>query len=169
MRRWTLAIAGVVLALAVTLLAALILSMRTKWEPGLRFVRHLGRDHFNKAALRTAGGRGVGTHVIRHRGRRSGRDYRTPIALIPTDDGWHVMLPYGTTADWLKNVLAAGDAEVEFDGDVHAVTDPQVVPRAQAEHLLSRLDRLVARVFGVDQMLRLRRADVAVDVAGAAR
>ncbi|WP_309069404.1 nitroreductase family deazaflavin-dependent oxidoreductase [Microbacterium sp.] len=166
---WFLAIAGPVIALAVLLLVALILSMRTKWEPGLRFVRHLGRDHFNKAALRTAGAPGAGTHVIRNHGRRSGRLYRTPIALTPTDDGWIVMLPYGTTPDWLKNVLAAGAAEVEFDGGVHAVTGPSVVSRAEVEHLLPPLDRFVARVFGVDQLLQLRRAAVGADIEEVSR
>ncbi|WP_238439528.1 nitroreductase family deazaflavin-dependent oxidoreductase [Microbacterium sp. JZ31] len=166
---WILATAGAVIALAVLLLVALILSMRAKWEPGLRFVRHLGRDHFNKAALRTAGAPGSGTHVIRNRGRRSGRTYRTPIALTATDDGWIVMLPYGTTPDWLKNVLAAGEAEVEIDGGVHAVTDPRVVSRAEVGHRLPRFDRLVARLFGVDQLLQLRRAAVAADAERVAR
>lgn len=159
---WILGVGGAIIALAVLLLAGLILSMRWKWGPGLRFVRRLGRDVFNRAVLRTAGGPGVSTHVIRHRGRRSGTAYRTPIGLSPTGDGWLVMLPYGRTSDWLKNVLAAGEAEIEVDGDVQAVTDPRVVTRTDVAHLLSRGERTVAAVFGVDDVLMLRRAPAAV-------
>ncbi|MFL0410904.1 nitroreductase family deazaflavin-dependent oxidoreductase [Microbacterium paludicola] len=157
---WILGIGGAVVALVVLLPAGLVLSMRLKWQPGLRFVRRLGRDHFNRAVLRTAGGPGESTHVIRHRGRRSGTAFRTPIGLSPTGDGWFVMLPYGRTPDWLKNVLAAGEAEVEVDGGVHAVTDPRVVSRAHVAPLLSRAERTVAAVFGVDDFLLLRRAPV---------
>lgn len=155
---WIRGVAGAVIGAAVLLLAALIVSMRTKWEPGLRLVRRLGRDVFNRAALRTAGLPGASAHVIRHRGRRSGKPYRTPIGLTASDDGWLVMLPYGTTPDWLKNVLTAGEAEVEIDGGVYTVTDPWVAPRSDVAHLLSPADRLVARVFGVDDVLRLRRS-----------
>lgn len=159
---WVLGIGGGVVGLVVLLLAGLILSMRLKWGPGLRFLRRLGRDGFNRAALRTAGQAGQSTHVIRHRGRRSGQSYRTPIGLSPSGDGWYVMLPYGRTPDWLKNVLVAGEAEVEVDGEVHAVADPRVVRRAEVAPLLGRGERLVAGLFGVDDFLMLRRVPVEV-------
>jgi deazaflavin-dependent oxidoreductase (nitroreductase family) len=157
---WILGVVGSVLAVAVLLFAALVLSMRRKWGPGLRFVRRLGRDRFNRAAMRTAGHPGASAQVIRHRGRRTGRTYRTPIGLRETSDGWWAMLPYGTTPDWLRNVLAAGEATVEVDGGVHAAADPRVVSRADVDHLLGSGERFVARLFGVDDFLLLRRAPV---------
>lgn len=159
---WALWIGGGAVGIAILLLSALILSMRTKWGPGLRFLRRLGRDGFNRAALRTAGRAGAGTHVIRHRGRKSGQSYRTPIGLSETDDGWFVMLPYGRTPDWLKNVLAAGEADVEVDGGVQAVTNPRVVTRADVLPHLSRVGRLIVQLFGVDDFLQLTRRAGAV-------
>jgi hypothetical protein len=46
--------------------------------------------------------------VILHRGRRSGRLYRTPVNVFPRPGGCVVALTYGPQSDWVRNVLAAG-------------------------------------------------------------
>ena len=45
--------------------------------------------------------------VIRHRGRKSGRAFATPVALAATRDGFVVPLPWGDRTDWCRNVFAA--------------------------------------------------------------
>ncbi|SCF06599.1 hypothetical protein GA0070607_5111 [Micromonospora coriariae] len=50
-------------------------------------------------------GRLPGFGVIIHRGRRSGRVYRTPINIFRTSGGYVAALTYGFT-DWARNVLA---------------------------------------------------------------
>ena len=56
---------------------------------------------------------GFGTIV--HRGRRSGRTYRTPIMAFRSADRRTLTfaLTYGSATDWVKNVLAAGHAVFE--------------------------------------------------------
>ncbi|WP_110590074.1 nitroreductase family deazaflavin-dependent oxidoreductase [Microbacterium suaedae] len=155
MRQGILTGAGIVIAILAIPLIALVISLRTKWRPGVTFVRHLGRDRFNVVAMRTAGTPGASAQVIRTIGRRSGREYRTPIGLRRTPTGWLVTLPYGTSPDWLKNLLAAGSAEIEVEGEIRTVTAPRVVSRAEVAHLLTSGDRMVARVFGADEFLLL--------------
>lgn len=46
-------------------------------------------------------------HVV-HRGRRSGRTYRTPVLSFRRGQRLVVALTYGPGADWVRNVLAAG-------------------------------------------------------------
>lgn len=46
--------------------------------------------------------------IIRHVGRRSGKQYETPIIVAPTDGGFVIELTYGPDVDWYKNVVAAG-------------------------------------------------------------
>ena len=46
--------------------------------------------------------------MVVHKGRKSGREFRTPINVFRTKDGFIVGLTYGPDADWVKNVLAAG-------------------------------------------------------------
>lgn len=54
--------------------------------------------------------------VIVHRGRRSGRLYRTPVNAFPVDEGFVVALTYGRETDWVRNVLAAGGCEMVHRG-----------------------------------------------------
>ncbi|WP_156761219.1 nitroreductase family deazaflavin-dependent oxidoreductase [Microbacterium karelineae] len=155
MARALLIALGTIVVIAATPVVVILVSLRTGWPPGVRFVRRLGRDHLNAAAMRTAGAPGAAAQVIRTVGRRSGRPYRTPIGLRRTPTGWIVTLPYGTTPDWLRNLLAAGSAEVEVDGEVRPVTAPRVVSRAAAADLLGSGDRLISRLLDIDHFLLL--------------
>ena len=65
--------------------------------------------------------------IIEHRGRTSGREYRTVVNAYRKGPVLAIMLGQGKT-DWVKNVLAAGEADVHaFRKDLH-VTNPRVVP-----------------------------------------
>ena len=96
--------------------------------------------------------------VIRHRGRRSGRLYETPIAIRPTADGFVIPLPFSERADWCRNVLAAGGAVIRWKGADHAVVDPEVVDEATALPAFGPVLRLGARALGIKRYLRLRNA-----------
>src|SRR3954454_762417 len=50
--------------------------------------------------------------LVRHVGRRSGRQYETPVILAPVPDGFVSELTYGPDVDWFKNVVAAGGCVV---------------------------------------------------------
>jgi deazaflavin-dependent oxidoreductase (nitroreductase family) len=63
-----------------------------------------------------------GFAMIEHVGRKSGRTYHTPINLFRTEDGYVAALTYGPSADWVRNVLAAGECYVVLRGKrVHMV------------------------------------------------
>jgi deazaflavin-dependent oxidoreductase (nitroreductase family) len=144
------------LVVALGWFVALVLTMRTKNRRGLAIIRRFNR-FTNRGAMRSAGEPGSSTAVIRHVGRRSGKPYATPIGVYPKDDGFLVYLPYGRDVDWLRNVRAAGSAELQVDGHIHRVA-PQVVGPAGALPYLSEKDRRVARLFGVVDFLVLERA-----------
>jgi deazaflavin-dependent oxidoreductase (nitroreductase family) len=46
--------------------------------------------------------------TVIHEGRRSGREYRTPVWAFRTRDGYVVALTYGPESEWARNVVAAG-------------------------------------------------------------
>ena len=93
--------------------------------------------------------------VIRHRGRRSGRTYETPIAIRPIAGGFVIPLPYGETTDWCSNALAAGTAVVVVGGREHAVTDLEVIPRDAAAPAYPAPLRPVLRLLGIERFLRV--------------
>ncbi len=151
-----------VLAVGIVLWLGLIVSMRTKFSPALTAIRRMNRRFANPRVLRTAGTADSGRAVIRHTGRSTGRIYRTPIAVEDTGDGFVIALPYGTSPDWLQNVLAAGTAVVVANGRSYEVGEPRVVGHAEVDHRFSGGQRRIHRLYGVDQFLVLARVDAGV-------
>ena len=140
-----------VLALGVVFLEG----MRRKSPVVLDAVRKTSRAT-KQVVLKSAGTAGASSSVVHHVGRNSGTTYQTPIDAVPTDDGFVIALPYGENTDWLKNVLASGSATIVHDGKTHAVGKPEVVPRAEAEHLFPESTQRTLRLFKVDICLRVR-------------
>lgn len=67
-----------------------------------------------------------GTAVVEHRGRRSGRIFRTPVLLFGVGDDLRIALTYGADTDWVRNVRAAGSAVVHTRGEAVPVTAPRL-------------------------------------------
>ena len=65
--------------------------------------------------------------IVVHRGRSSGREYRTPVFAFPTDEGFAIALTYGHDVDWLKNVQAAGTCSLMRKGRAVDLGNPRVV------------------------------------------
>jgi deazaflavin-dependent oxidoreductase (nitroreductase family) len=97
---------------------------------------------------------------VHHVGRRSGTTYETPVVPVRTEDGFVVALPYGPTADWVQNVLAAGRATITHEDETYEVDRPEVVPTEQVGHHFDDSTQKTHRAFRVDECLRLH------DVAG---
>jgi deazaflavin-dependent oxidoreductase (nitroreductase family) len=133
-----------------------VTGMRAKSPAVVNGVRKLGRA-MRPLAIKSAGGPGASASVVHHVGRTSGRSYSTPVGAVPTDDGFVIALPYGLSADWLKNVLASGSATITHDGSTSNVDRPEVIPLSAVEHQFSPNDQRAHRLFGVDQCLRVRR------------
>lgn len=90
--------------------------------------------------------------LLEHRGRRSGRPYRTVLEVLSWDPATReavVMSGFGRKSQWYRNVLAAGGAEVRiaklrFTAGVRAV-DPEEAARIFAGY--ERRNRLAAPVI----------------------
>lgn len=65
--------------------------------------------------------------VIEHRGRRTGQPYRTPVMAWVDHGAFAVVLNYGPTSDWVRNVLAAGSAGIAHRGKHFRLVEPRVV------------------------------------------
>ncbi|WP_082461987.1 nitroreductase family deazaflavin-dependent oxidoreductase [Agromyces sp. Leaf222] len=87
--------------------------------------------------------------VIRHRGRKSGTAYETPIAVVPTKDAAIVMigLPWGAKTNWARNVIAADGASLRWKGRDVELVQPRIVDAAAAEQLAKGPFRAVLKRF----------------------
>ncbi|GAA5078551.1 nitroreductase family deazaflavin-dependent oxidoreductase [Nocardia iowensis] len=85
---------------------------------------------FNRHATNPAAGlfagRAPGFAILRHKGRKSGRDYRTPVAVFERDGVYRISLTYGRNADWVKNICAAGSFILHTRGHAIELGDPAV-------------------------------------------
>jgi deazaflavin-dependent oxidoreductase (nitroreductase family) len=154
MAKW---VAGLVVVVLVVPLALLVAGLRWKLSPVLTTIRRMNRSVTNPRVMRTAGSAGTQTSVIQHIGRKSGRAYATPVDIVPTRTGFLIALPYGTQADWLRNVLAAGSATVVTNGERLAVGWPTIVATADVADLIPGRTLRTLRLFGVDECLHLEK------------
>ncbi len=102
-----------------------------------------------------------GFGVVVHRGRRSGKEYQTPVNVFPTEDGYVLALTYGPDTDWVKNVVAAGGCELRTGGRVVRLTAPHRF-HDETRHDIRPLERQVLRVIGVADFLSLKTGPDAV-------
>jgi hypothetical protein len=96
--------------------------------------------------------------LVRYRGRRSGRDYTTPIAIGVTPDTFVIPLPFAG-AQWILNVMAAGECVIRWNGRDHHAVDPEVVDRAVGAQAFGPIPRFLLQFVGIDHLVRLRRTD----------
>jgi len=95
--------------------------------------------------------------VLRHRGRKSGKDYAIPVAVLHTPTTFVIALPWGPQTNWARNVLAAGGATVRWKGVEHRVTEPTLVGKDVAMAAANRIERAVIRRSSLGDFLQLRR------------
>jgi deazaflavin-dependent oxidoreductase (nitroreductase family) len=90
-----------------------------------------------------------GITVITHRGRKSGRRLETAVSAYRKGHTVAIMLGHGKT-NWVKNILAAGEADIRLRGrDVHLI-NPRIVEAGSDDPSLPLMARIAARRgFGV--------------------
>jgi deazaflavin-dependent oxidoreductase (nitroreductase family) len=97
--------------------------------------------------------------VVRHRGRKSGRWYATPLGVRPTADGGFVIpLTFSQASQWYQNIRAADGCVITYQGVDHAMAGPAVVDRAAAAPAYPGYERLALRLIGINEFVSLASA-----------
>jgi len=95
-----------------------------------------------------------GFAMIGYVGRRTGRAYRTPINVFHRDGDYIVALTYGSGAQWVRNVLALGSAQLEERGRFITLRDPRLFDDPEAS-LMPLAIRPFLRFMRVSEFLRM--------------
>ena len=125
-------------------------------NPLLNAVRASNKYLLNPLMVQLAGHKHWYAAAIRHTGRRSGKQYATPVVAERLPDGFVIPLPYGTKVDWLQNVLAAGRATIASQGESYDVVQPEVIDAAAAVPMLSSQRQRTFQRVGIEQYLRVK-------------
>lgn len=120
--------------------------------------RHEGLRKFNRAIfnpiIKLFAGRFLYSLVF-HVGRRSGKEYSTPVVATKKEEFIFIPLPYGANTDWFLNVQAKGECVVKVKGKLYSSTHPEIV---QPSIALSAFPPTLRRAFeraNINQFLRL--------------
>ena len=96
-----------------------------------------------------------GLGVVVHRGRTSGKQYRTPVNVFPRPGGRYVLaLTYGTDTDWVKNVVAAGGCTLITRGTDLELTAPRLF-HDESRHETRVVERSILGLLHVYDFLEL--------------
>jgi deazaflavin-dependent oxidoreductase (nitroreductase family) len=85
-----------------------------------------------------------GITVITHTGRKTGRRLQTAVSAYRKGDTVAIMLAHGKT-NWVKNVLAAGGAELRLGRRDVQLVHPRIVPAGTDDPSLPLMARIAAR------------------------
>jgi deazaflavin-dependent oxidoreductase (nitroreductase family) len=125
-----------------------------------RAIARANRVGFNRLARHVAPW-APGFGVIVHRGRISGQRYETPVNVFRSADGYLVALTYGRQSDWVKNVLAAGEADVRTRGHRVHVGAPHLY-HDEERHGTPAVVRQILGLLNVTDFLALRTDEVRI-------
>ena len=93
--------------------------------------------------------------VLVHVGRSSGTTYRTPLDAHPVPDGYLFIPLYGPRTDWVKNVLAAGEARVSIGGEEIELESPRMVTKREVWGLLHETTKTPPGISDESKLLRM--------------
>ena len=104
--------------------------------------------------------------IVTHRGRSTGRIYRTPVNVFRRGNTYLFFLTYGSDVQWVKNILAAGECSLKTRGRVVELSQPELVrdPELRPAPPVARF--VERRLAGATEYLRMRSTS---DPAGARR
>ncbi len=105
-----------------------------------------------------------GWAVVVHRGRKSGRTFRTPLWAFRRDNGFVIALTYGSDADWVRNVRAAGGCELLARRRHYQLGAPTLYRDEDATDMPAFIRFMLRRVIKAPEFLKL---DVVRELAAA--
>lgn len=159
--RGVIQVVGVLGVVGTMAWVAFVLAFRTKFHPVQDAIRRMNRRFTNPRVLRTAGDAGASASVVRHVGRVSGTEYRTPVVVVESEPGLVIALPYGPGVDWVRNVFASAEATIQHDGRPIRAVGPRLASQAEVNHLFEAKEQRMHRLYGVNDFLVLSSAETA--------
>lgn len=98
-----------------------------------------------------------GFGILVYRGRKSGATYRIPINVFRDGDGWVFALTYSSQVQWVKNVLASGEADLERGRTTIHLVEPRLFVDP-SRRLMPFPVRQFLGLMRVSEFLRMRAA-----------
>jgi deazaflavin-dependent oxidoreductase (nitroreductase family) len=93
--------------------------------------------------------------IIQHVGRRSGKQYETPIILGRAADGFVLELTYGPNVDWYKNVQAAGGCTLIWHRKTYRISKLELLIAERGRSAFPLPARLILRLIKAQHFVKM--------------
>jgi len=115
-----------------------------------RFMRPIVRVTVNPVTRLFAGHLG-GFGILHYTGRHTGKALSTPLNAFRRDGRYIFALTYGSDAQWVLNVLAAGEATLETRGRTVHLVNPRLTH--EARDMIPAVVDVMLAFLGTDEFL----------------
>lgn len=122
--------------------------------PAPRWVAHANKIGLNRLTKFIAPW-APGWAVVVHRGRKSGRIFRTPLWAFRRGNGFIIALTYGPETDWVRNVVAAGGCEIDSRRERYEVGNPRIYHDVTAGDMPTVIRFMLRNVLKTPDFLRV--------------
>lgn len=129
------------------------------YRPGMAFPAWLARINklVTNPILRPVAARAPYFGIVVHRGRVSGRLYRTPVNVFQRGEEVIFALTYGPDRDWVRNVIHQGRFTLIHRGRSIELIEPRLRETKEAPAAVPALARGILRRASVHTFLLARR------------
>ncbi len=147
----------VLIATAVLLRVRQAIGMRARDQSVINKKRHTNKRINNRLVMTIgrAGKRHSLFALVHHVGRKSGKQYVTPVRLVRHDNEFTIPLTYGERSDWYQNLRAVGNMEIQWQGRNYQVGHPEELDFSHAIHDFNLLSRFLFWLDGVPAFVRV--------------
>ena len=118
-------------------------------------IRYFNKRYLNRLTSRIARLRWGPFCMVYHVGRRSGKQYQTPIMAFPAPDGFVIVLTYGAEVDWYRNVCAAGSCQILWHARVYEIHKVEPMEPKAALASLPMFFRVVLRRVNFQDFVKM--------------
>ena len=91
--------------------------------------------------------------IVNHKGRISGRSYRTPILAFPTEAGFFFALTYGRDVDWVKNLIAYDSGTIEYNNEEIEIHKIRHISYYEVKDLFPIWIRILLSIISVEHCI----------------
>ncbi len=118
-------------------------------------IRYFNKKTINRVMIRIAGKAHSPIALIRHRGRKSGSIYQTPIIVAKNRTRFVFALTYGTEVDWYRNILAQRGGELLWRGRWYVLSDPQPIVTREAVKAFPQPAALILSLLKIEDFFQM--------------
>lgn len=111
----------------------------------------------NRMFVKIAGRRWRNQSLLMHVGRKSGREYRNPVAAYPLNDGFVIPIMFGPASNWVQNIMAADCFTLRTKGRDVLLGSAEILPFEEVRGAFPGWLQVAIRMGKRDQFVWARR------------